>query len=268
MKRYCCSVYNKRNWIFFITILAFFSGCSLKKNTDHSGSVVQISTIDALMQGVYDGPITLKELAQYGDFGIGTFNALNGEMVFLDDMVYQVKADGKIYCPSSMSGTPFATVTFFNPEMRYNLNGLSFREMKMQLDSLIPSPNLFYAIKLKGTFRSVKTRSVPGQKKPYPKLVEVTANQPEFIAQEVSGIVMGFYCPPFVNGINVPGYHLHFLSDDKNFGGHLLEFEMESGLLQVDKINNFKMILPEENSFLSTDLKTDLSDDVKAVEGS
>lgn len=250
--------------IFFVLSILFFS-CS--KEEDQPQAIVQISTIDALMQGVYDGTISLSKLSGFGDFGIGTFNALEGEMVFLDGKFYQVKADGKIYKPEKSVLSPFATVTYFDPEIKYEVSAMSYPGLKTAIDSLMLSSNLFYAIKLHGTFNRVKTRSVPMQQKPYPPLVEVTASQPEFETETVTGTLSGFYCPPFVTGINVPGYHLHFLSDGQDFGGHVLEFELSNGELFLDQINNFKLILPEDGGFLETDLTNDLTGDLEDVEG-
>ncbi len=244
-------------------ILWLVSSCS-KENPQQ---VVQFSTIDALMQGVYDGTVPLSELARHGDFGIGTFQALDGEMIFLDGSFYQVKADGSVYRPEKNGLTPFATVTYFHPDRNMPVPAMTYGEFKSAVDTLMMSANLFYAIKLHGTFVRVKTRSVPAQEKPYRPLIEVTANQPEFEKETVTGTVSGFYCPPFVTGINVPGYHLHFLSDDHTFGGHLLEFEMEEGLLWLDQVNDFRLMLPREGDFLHTDLANDLSDDLKEVEG-
>lgn len=250
--------------IFFVLSILFFS-CS--KEEDQPQAIVQVSTIDALMQGVYDGTISLSKLSGFGDFGIGTFNALEGEMVFLDGKFYQVKADGKIYKPENSVLSPFATVTYFDPEIKYEVSAMSYPGLKTAIDSLMLSSNLFYAIKLHGTFNRVKTRSVPMQQKPYPPLVEVTASQPEFETETVTGTLSGFYCPPFVTGINVPGYHLHFLSDGQDFGGHVLEFELSKGELFLDQINNFKLILPEDGGFLETDLTNDLTGDLEDVEG-
>ncbi len=248
-----------------LAVLWIVSSCS--KETEYPQSIVQFSTIDALMQGVYDGTNSLSELARHGDFGTGTIDALDGEMIFLDGSFYQVKADGKIYRPEGGMLTPFATVTYFHPEMNVPMPAMSFSEFKSAVDTLMVSANLFYAIKLHGTFTRVKTRSVPAQQKPYPPLIDVAATQPEFETQSVTGTLSGFYCPPFVTGINVPGYHLHFLSDDRAFGGHLLEFEMKEGVLWLDRITDFRLMLPGEGGFLDTDLTNDLSDDLEEVEG-
>lgn len=253
-----------RTCLFFVAFLSIFS-CT--KDEEPQQTLVQVSTIDALMQGVYDGTTTLSELSSYGDFGIGTFNALDGEMVFMDGIFYQVKADGKIYKPEKSIFTPFAAVTYFNPEIKFNVSSMTYSGLKIAIDSLMTSSNLFYVIKLHGTFNRVKTRSVPMQQKPYPTLVEATANQPEFETQNVSGTLCGVYCPPFVTGINMVGYHLHFLSDDRDFGGHVLEFELANGELLLDQINDFRLILPEEGGFLQTDLTNDLTGDLEDVEG-
>lgn len=251
-----------RNLIFLVLLL-FLLGCSDKKLQE----LVQISTIDALLQGVYDGNTSLQTLSENGNFGIGTLNGLDGELILLDGNFFQIRGDGKIYQPELSACTPFSSVTYFSPEKNFPVEALSFTGLKTKIDSLMPGSNLFFGIKLSGRFKSVKTRSVPKQQQPYPPLVEVTANQPEFEATNISGTLVGFYCPPYVTGLNVPGYHLHFLSDDKDFGGHLLAFELESGTLQLDQINNFSLKLPEDEYFLNTALDQDLSDDLKQVEG-
>lgn len=251
--------------VLFLSLSILISACS--KEEEQAQTIIQISTIDALLQGVYDGTTPLSKLASYGNFGIGTFHALDGEMILLDGKFYQVKADGKVYRPESSVLSPFATVTNFNPEIKFEVSEMSYTGLKEAIDTLMLSSNLFYALKLHGSFKRVKTRSVPMQEKPYRPLVEVTANQPEFETESVSGTLSGFYCPPFVTGINVPGYHLHFLSDDLNFGGHVLEFELLNGELFLDQVNNFKLILPEEGGFLETDLTNDLTGDLENVEG-
>lgn len=249
-------------------LLILFTGCREKGGVpEREESIVQVSTIDALLNGVYDGTITLEELREWGNFGIGTFHALDGEMVLQNGTFYQVKADGKVYHPSGKMKTPFAAVTRFTPEKSERLEVRDYPRFKAALDSLTASSNLFYAIRFSGTFRSVTTRSVPAQQKPYSPLTEITADQPEFSATGISGTLAGFYCPPYVKGINVPGYHLHFLSDDKKFGGHLLGFEMGKGRVQLDQVSHFRMLLPEKGDFLHSDLRKDRSSELKEVEG-
>lgn len=229
-------------------------------------ALYQVSTIDALLQGVYDGNTTLGELTAKGDFGIGTFNALDGEMVLEDGLFFQVKADGQVYRPSKEIKTPFAAVVKFDPEDSLEVQNMNYPQLQQLIDSLMQSPNYFYAIRLEGEFESVHTRSVPAQEKPYPVLVEVTREQPEFNMEETTGKLTGFFCPEFVKGINIPGYHLHYLSDDKKSGGHLLGFQLKAGLLKLDRIEKFEMQLPGTVDFQNSEFKTDRSEQVREVE--
>ena len=48
----------------------------------------------ALLDGIYDGEMTIGELLGKGNFGIGTFDALDGEMIILDGVCYQLRGDG------------------------------------------------------------------------------------------------------------------------------------------------------------------------------
>ena len=257
---------GKKLQIPFLMLFVLF-GCEKEKKPVQTQSLVQISTVNALMTGVYDGETTLHELAGRGDFGIGTFNALDGEMLLHNGKFYQIRSDGKIYKPDEQTMTPFATVIFFEPEVSIDLTFSTYPELKSTLDSLLPSPNLFYAIKIDCKMDYIKTRSVPAQSKPYLPLVEITAIQPEFEAYNMSGTLVGFYCPSFVSGVNVPGYHLHFLSDDEEFGGHVLQFKMAGGVLNLDQIGDFRVILPEDGDFLNNNLSEDLSEDLIVVEG-
>ncbi len=227
----------------------------------------QVSTIDALLQGDYDGHTSLKVLSDKGNFGIGTVSALDGELVLEDGNFYQVKSDGKVYRPSIELQTPFASVIKFAPEDSFEVKNIDFQRLKLLIDSLMQCHNYFFAIRIDGEFSYVRTRSVPAQHKPYPLLAVVTQNQPEFLILQTKGKLTGFYCPDFVKGINIPGYHLHYLSDDKLSGGHLLDFQLKTGKLKLDKIRRFEMVLPESDSFQKTEYKTDRSSELKKVEG-
>jgi acetolactate decarboxylase len=164
--------------------------------------------------------------------------------------------------------TPFASVTFFDSDneikLPENTNYLQFQEL---VNKALPTENIFYAIKITGTFSYMKTRSVPAQQKPYPPLVEVTKNQPVFEFNDTAGTIVGFYCPPFAKGVNVPGYHLHFLTEAKNAGGHVLDFVIKEATVAIDYTAEFKMILPGPGSdFYRLDLSPDLSGDLEQAE--
>jgi acetolactate decarboxylase len=249
--------------VFFSIILMIVTGCATRHN-----QLTQVSTIDAILAGAYDGTLTCGDLTHYGGFGIGTFDGLDGEMVILDGTVYQIKADGKVYRPHASVKTPFAVTVPFESDVTEELPaGTGFASLQEIIGRKVPSKNLFAAVKVRGTFTFMKTRSVPAQSKPYPPLIEVTKTQPVFDLKNVTGTIVGFYSPPYVKGINMPGYHLHFISGDLKSGGHILDFELAKGTVDIDLCNRFFLILPDNDRFGSVDLGIDRSDDLEKTEG-
>lgn len=231
-------------------------------------TLTQTSTIDALLAGSYDGTMTCRDLLKKGDFGLGTFDHLDGEMLVLDGKVFQIKSDGKVYRPPLNLTTPFAAVCRFTPQNSFSLPiNADMKAITRFLDQKVPDKNAFAAIKIRGTFQKMHTRSVPAQKKPYPLLADVAKHQPEFTMQDVSGTIVGLRSPPFVTGIGVPGYHLHFISDDHKQGGHILGFKLSRGTAFTDVCNNFQLLLPEgQSDFHQLDLSKDRSKELKDVE--
>jgi acetolactate decarboxylase len=230
-------------------------------------TLYQVSTIDALLQGVYDGVLPFENLEQQGDFGIGTVDKLDGEMLALNGNYYQIKSDGIAYHISENITTPFATVTFFESDKSFELQGpVNLTEFEQKLDSNLPSENLFYAIKVEGNFSCLKARSVPKQEKPYPKLAQAVLNQSIFEFKNVSGTLVGFKTPEFAKGVNVPGYHIHFITENKSAGGHVLDFELENGNISFDTTNNFFLKLPTSGDFTKINLGEDLEGEMKTVE--
>ena len=244
-------------------ILLLVSNCG----TPERNTLFQTSTINALLAGLYDGDISCRRLLKHGDFGIGTFDRLEGEMVILEGTIYQVKVDGKVYQPDPNGKTPFATTCYFNPEKTVSINtSMDDKRLETLIDAAAPNQNLFCAIRITGQFRSMRTRSVPAQKRPYPPLTEVTRYQPEFDMNNVFGTIVGFRCPPYVNGINVPGYHLHFINGDRTRGGHVLDFEIIDGTCDIDMLDQFFLRLPNTKDFAETDLSRDRNKELKDVE--
>lgn len=216
----------------------------------------QTSTINALLEGIYDGEMTYEELREHGNFGIGTFNGLDGEMIGLDGAFYQIKADGTAHLVDGSMRTPFAVVTFFESDQMVWLDKASdYKELEKYLDDLLPTPNIFYALKIEGIFEYIRTRSVPRQNKPYSPLVEAIKNQPIFEFHQVKGTMAGFRYPGYPKGINVPGYHLHFITEDRKAGGHVLECRAHNVSIEVDYTSNFCMVLPEDAEFYQANLE-------------
>lgn len=228
----------------------------------------QVSTIDALMQGVFDGILPISELKKHGDFGIGTFNALDGEMIVLNGVVYQAKADGRVYGIIDNATTPFASVTQFDHDFSVTTGQpMNFSVFSKDLSARLPSQNMIYAVRMHGTFPQIKVRAIPAQQKPYPTLTDASKNQSVYTYTDTSGTVVGFYLPVFFKGLNVGGYHLHFLSDNLQTGGHILDFEVPANAtVEYDMTPEFEMLLPTGGDFTGVDLSQDLSKELALVE--
>ncbi|WOO42466.1 acetolactate decarboxylase [Rubellicoccus peritrichatus] len=233
-----------------------------------SGKVFQYSTIDALLDRVYDGNITVGELKDKGGFGLGTYNGMNGEMIAMDGVFYRISADGTVAEVSDEEESPFSTVCHFDKDSAQNMtmSASSYDDFKEAMDAKLESLNIFYAIRIEGTFNMVKARSVEKQNQPYPPVSEIVEHQSIFNLENVSGTMIGFRCPGYVKGINVPGYHFHFLTNDRKQGGHILGFSTDQAKVSVMKLSKFEMKLPMSKAFLKADFTVDRTSLVHKVE--
>ena len=240
--------------VIFLIITIGISGCSNQQND--RDVLFQTSTIDVLSKGIYDGDVNFRDLKQHGDFGIGTFNGLDGEMAAVAGEFYQIKADGKAFAVENTMMTPFSIVTFFEPDKAVSLDKiLSLEQLEQYLDNLLPTQNIFYAIKVDGVFGYIKTRSVSKQDKPYPSLEEALKEQSILESRDVTGTMIGFWCPDYVEGLNVPGYHFHFITRDRKAGGHLLDCQTQNVKIEIDYTSGFFMTLPGNDGFDKLDLE-------------
>jgi acetolactate decarboxylase len=245
--------------------LLFASGCVHASRPQDV--VFQNAPIHALLAGCYRGTMSEHDLEKHGDFGVGTLDALGGEMVVLDRAFYQIKPDGKAYLLNDKDTSPFATVTFFKSGKElFPERAMSYKELERFLDENLPSENLIYAIKIAGRFPSLKIRSTARQNKPFPVLTEAIKEQKIFELKNQEGTLVGFRFPPYAEGINVPGYHFHFLSKDKTLGGHVLDLQGEGLRIQIDKCHGFSMQLPESEDFLKFRFEADTKEAIQKIE--
>ncbi|MBM4053483.1 MAG: acetolactate decarboxylase [Planctomycetes bacterium] len=250
-----------------LSFILFFCGAVNVYARTETEAVTQVSTIDALLSGIYDGETTIAQLKKYGNFGIGTFNALDGEMVAVNGEFYQVKPNGLVEKAKHSMKTPFAAVTFFDMDEALELQpGVNFTTFERVMDTAAPTKNIFYAIQITGLFRDIKLRSVPKQQRPYAPLSVILKKQPLFYSKNIRGSIVGFRCPQFIKGLNVPGYHFHFISENAKMGGHVLEFTVEEAMLQIDYTPKFFMLLPGDDEFYKADLTINREEELKKVE--
>jgi acetolactate decarboxylase len=206
----------------------------------------QASTIGALLEGAYEGDLSFAELAARGDLGLGTLNRLDGEMIALDGRFFRAGVDGAVREVGPEEKTPFAVVTRFEPTVEAAIEEpLAHAELLARLDALTPAGAATCAIRLDGRFELVRARSVPAQSPPYRPLSEVVADQHVFELEHVEGTMLGFRFPAYVEGIEVTGYHLHFIDRERRRGGHVLDSRSAAGLrARLDPSDDLHVELP------------------------
>jgi acetolactate decarboxylase len=232
-----------------------------------TGAAVYLSApINALVEGFYLENTTISDIKKHGDFGLGTFDYLDGEMVLLDGIVYHIRSDGYVYDVGDNEQSPFACVTFFNPDTFDDIDSsIISTDFYSFLNTLIPSENMLYAIRIDGEFNHVRTRVAPKSEN-YIPLVEATKNQPVFESHDIQGSLAGFYTPRFMEALNAPGYHLHFLTEDRRQGGHLMECSLKKARIGIQHVPKLEVGLPITLDFLTADLTRDIGKDLDKAE--
>jgi acetolactate decarboxylase len=229
----------------------------------------QTSTMTALLGAVYDGETTMAQLLEHGDFGIGTFDALDGELIILDGVARQFRDQGQAAEVKLGSKTPFACATFFEPEQTVRIEQpVSKREFERLVDRMVGNDNLFAAVRVTGTFEDMETRTVFRQHDPYPPMLDVVKRQPTQRLDVAHGVLMGFRTPEYMQGINVAGYHLHFLTSDNRRGGHVMNYRILNGTLEVATMSDLEIALPRSKAFAQANLNPeDLHHAILVAEG-
>lgn len=229
-------------------------------------TLFQVSTSAALVEGLYQGAVQVSRLLRHGDFGLGTFIDLDGEMVVLDGVCYQVSPNGSIGVVEGDRLIPYAVVTRFSAEYSKQFHQLDgFAELVAVCDELRDSDNVFYAFRIDGRFSFMKTRVM----KAVPEgmgLKGAASRQAEFLFNEVKGTLVGLWSPVFAGSFSVPGYHFHFLSADRQRGGHVLECKATDVSVRGCAMNEMHVSLPETAEFLKADLTRDPQDDLTRAE--
>ncbi len=228
----------------------------------------QVGTLNSLMMGDYHGEVTVKDLLKEGNIGIGTYHGLDGEAIIFGGKAYNGRADGKVYPMKDDDRLPFSTVCHFDESAEeHQVSFDDIEGFKKEMEAYLPSHNYFYMIKMEGTF-SVRVRSCFRQEEPYEPLYKVAKDQREFGYEEIEGYVIGVYCPNYVEGMNLPGWHIHFLSKDLSKGGHILKVSGKNVSFKLNELNGWNVYLPHTEGFSSWNLTEDLREKTKAVEGS
>jgi acetolactate decarboxylase len=229
-------------------------------------SLYLCAPVNALVEGIYEEKIPLSEVKKHGDFGLGTFDHLDGEMVMLDGAIYQITSDGQVREVDERAMTPFSCVTFYHPVSQDQLDTvLSYDDFLAWIQRLLPSPNLCYALRIEGRFASMMVRSVPKQDN-YRPLLKVAKEQRVFQSWNTTGTLAGFFTPTFLGSLNVPGLHLHFLSADLEHGGHLLACRPDHVRAGVQILSRVEVALPISLDYLTWDFRRDVAQELNKTE--
>jgi len=205
----------------------------------------------AFVNKVFEGDITAAEIKANGDLGLGSYNLLDGELIMLNGKLYQAKEDGTVVIPAEATKVVYANATFFDTNDSFELGKVAnYENLRDHINKKLPTKNMFYAFKIHGEFTKMKCGGLHKQQKPFKDGLDVLIpNRPIFERENFSGTMVGFFCPEFIGDINASGYHLHFVSDDETFAGHVMEFEAKNLSVEIDQIHEYKFVLPQTEAY-------------------
>ena len=235
------------------------------------GKYFQVSTLQALALGFSKSVITVKELLRHGDMGLGTFEDVDGEMIVLDGKCYRTRNDGNVVPAEDERGVPFASVCCFQPKRLEKLGRMdTIDRLKEWLTLRIEEDfglNSMYAVRIDGEFSKVDARSESGTKAHHVTLKDaLSVTQKAFVFENIKGTLVCVYYPDYMDGINAAGWHLHFLSDDKKYGGHVFDISLAQGDAAFCRITNVEIQIPDTPAFDTYALKAASKDEIKSVE--
>lgn len=229
-------------------------------------SIFQVSTSGAIVQGLYQGCVTVADLRRHGDLGLGTFEDLDGEMILIDGHCFQARSDGTVVEAPDDALTPFASVVNFAPDSSAELADVgSYRELIERLDGLRSSKNGMVSLKATGRFSAIRVRAACRTESGV-DLVEATSQQAVFDYAGVPGTLVGFWSPDYAKSIAISGWHLHFISDDRTKGGHVLDLNTQALHVELNDVNDVHLAIPETAAFLEADLREDNEEALRVAE--
>lgn len=260
----------KRFNIYSLVLLCALNLVSLtvKAQKKQKNTLFTAGHASAFIGGLYDAYFPYSQLKLHGNFGLGAPDKVDGELLVLDGKLYQTKSSGKTVEIPDTGRTPFAMINFFKADESLKTTvKMSKDKLYAFLDSVMPNQNLIYAIRIKGEFKTIKTRAFPPAiQKPYKPLAQMLPLQKFFKFEKIKGVLVGYRIPSHMEGPNISGYHFHFLSEDKQAGGHIIDLLTNNVTIEIDHLNSFTVDLPQTLDFQKFDLKKDRREDVKNVE--
>ena len=243
-------------WVCAIFLLAA-SVPGYAQVSEPKGTMFQVSTVTGLERGLFYPVTTVGQMKQHGNIGVGAFEGMDGELLIVDGQAYNAMYDGKVVPVADDSPIVYGAVAFLNADRTASLQNIaSYEQLQQSLEKLLPNRNLFYVFKVQVTFNYLKVRSTAKQEKPYLGLAVVVKNQSTFEFNNIKGTLIGFRCPAYIQGIYAPGFHLHFISEDRQKGGHVLEANVADLTAQIGYLTQMHLLLPDNEATRTMDMST------------
>ena len=225
--------------------------------SEPKGTMFQVSTVTGLERGFFYPVTNVGQMRQHGDIGVGAFEGMEGELLIIDGQAYNAMYDGKVVPVPDNSPIVYGAAAFLTANRTESLQNISsYEQLQQSLEKLLPNRNIFYVFKIQATFNHLKVRRTAKQEKPYTGLAAVIKGQSTFEFNNIKGTLIGFRCPAYIQGIYAPGFHLHFISEDRQKGGHVLEANVASLTAQIGYLTQMHLLLPDNEGTRAVDLST------------
>lgn len=192
----------------------------------------QHGTLGTLMAGLLEGTATINELLEHGNLGIATLTGSDGEVIFLDGKAYHANEHKEFIELKGDEKVPYASITNFKASKTFPLQQLSQDDVFAQIKNEMLSENLFSAVKIYGTFKHMHVRMMPAQQEK---------------RQDIRGAIVGFFTPELFHGVGSAGFHIHFADDERAYGGHVLDFEVDDVVVEIQNFETFQQHFPVNN---------------------
>jgi acetolactate decarboxylase len=219
------------------------------------GTMVQVSTLTGLARGLFYPVTTVGWMKQNGNIGLGAFEGMDGELLIFDGKAYNAMYSGKVVAVEDNSPIVYGAIAQLSVDQTESLQNIaSYTQLQKSLEQFLPNKNIFYVFKVQATFNYLKVRSTPKQQPPYTGLANVIKNQSIFEFKDIKGTLIGFWCPAYIQGVYAPGFHLHFISEDRQKGGHVLEANVADLTAQIGYLTQMYLVLPDNEATRKKDL--------------
>lgn len=236
----------------YLRLGCYLSLCLLSSNVSAETqpvSLFQLGNASALFSGAIEGEMTFRQLKSKGDFGLGTFNDIQGEMVALDGNFYKISQKGETLAVDPDWKTPFVELVKFSQNKAVHVEKIdSYATLKKMLASELDNKNIPYAIKVTGTFKFLKLRS----RSPRAAGQAQDVREETYSVENMKGTLVGFWFPEYLLSLTVPEFHFHFISDNRKMSGHVLALQAESVKISTNKIKQIDLAFPQTSVYKNT----------------